>query len=97
MVRLNCDAADDERGYSVYFKSLRRCFFERAEFFTNLAHAAARRERRSFLFRVLGYRRLGGGELPMQERNTKYRRLEVTFLRFSGHWIKRLGALPVRG
>jgi hypothetical protein len=21
----------------------------------------------------------------------------VTFLRFSGHWIKRLGALPVRG
>ncbi len=22
---------------------------------------------------------------------------QVTFLRFSGHWIKRLGALPVRG
>ena len=23
--------------------------------------------------------------------------IDVTFLRFSGHWIKRLGALPVRG
>jgi hypothetical protein len=38
-----------------------------------------------------------GADITLVEHATGVLADKMTFLRFSGHWIKRLGALPVRG